>query len=164
MIRPLLLAAALALPPFAARAAETGGCGRFGWDLREEHGLLDKAAAATGPDLKAVPAAAALALLPFASAALPKPPERQPKDPASFAGFVTVPVAEPGLYRVTLSADAWVDAVQAGSYRRPEAFSGVGDCAGMRKSLKFRMDSGPVILQVSGAAVPAISLAVTRDR
>ena len=163
MILRLLLAAALALPPLAAQAAETGGCDRFGWDLREEHGLLG-AAAATGPDLTVVPAAAALALVPFASAALPKPPERQPKDPASFAGFVTVPLAEPGLYRVTLSAEAWVDAVQAGSYHRPEAFTGVGDCAGMRKSLKFRLDSGPVILQVSGAAAPAISLAVTRDR
>lgn len=159
-MRRVLVAAAASLAGFAASAAEPGGCGRFAWDLGAERDLLAAASApASGP--ASPPAAFRLAL---GTAALPKPPPPDTKLRPGLAGSVSLPIAEAGLYRVTLSGEAWIDAVQHDAFLSAEAFSGVGDCPGMRKSVKFRLDPGTLLLQIRGSAAGTIAVAVTRDR
>lgn len=160
-MRRLLVAAAASLVGFAASAAESGGCGRFAWDLGAERELL-ASAPASGP--ASPPAAFRLVLGQAETAALPKPPPPDAKPRPGLAGSISLPIAEAGIYRVTLSGEAWIDAVQHDAFLNAEAFSGVGDCPGMRKSVKFRLDPGTLLLQIRGSAAGTIAVAVTRDR
>ena len=144
----------------AAQAAESG-CDKLAWNLDAERTLI--ASASTGDAKAAPPLARRLAMKPLAEAGLPKPPERTPREASALAGFATVSVPEAGLYRVTLDAEGWLDVVQAGAYRRADAFTGVRDCPGIRKSVKFRLDAGEATIQVTGTA-PTIGLAVTREK
>lgn len=162
-MRRLLVAAAASLAGFAASAAESGGCGRFAWDLGAERDLL-AAASAPASGLVSPPAAFRLALGPAETAALPKPPPPDAKPRPGLAGAIPLSIAEAGTYRVTLSGEAWIDAVQHDAFLNAEAFSGVGDCPGIRKSVKFRLDPGTLLLQIRGSAADVIAVAVTRDR
>ena len=157
----LVTVAALAglLATGAAHAAGTG-CGGFAWSLDAERALL--AAPETG-DTTAPPAFRRLAMTPLAQAALPMPPERAPREPGSaLAGATRVSVPEAGLYRVTLPAEGWIDVIQGGAYRRPEAFTGAKDCPGLRKSVRVRLDAGEAVIQVTGTT-PVPGLAFTRE-
>ena len=49
------------------------------------------------------------------------------------------------------------------TYLKVEAFSGVGDCPGIRKSVKFRLLPGVLTLQITGPDAET-SIAVTPDR
>jgi hypothetical protein len=157
----ILFLAAVATPALAQ-----GGCGNFKWKLEKEHALLTSTSAAktsNGAEQGALPATAlALSLEPAAAAKLATPPERAPKQPSTFAGYVRfagAPVAQTIL--VTLSAEAWIDLVQGGHYVKPTAFSGVHDCATMRKSIKFELAPGPFAVQLSGVAAETINMTVT---
>jgi len=59
---------------------------------------------------------------------------------------------------VTLSDEAWVDAVQdvrsVGSTRR-------SDCAGLRKSVRLDLGIAPFVLQISGVASDLIAVAIS---
>ncbi|ETR78214.1 hypothetical protein X566_11470 [Afipia sp. P52-10] len=162
MIRITALAAALGLPA-AALAQEPHGCDGFRWPIARERALLTAAAdgtVASGAKLTQMPAAVRITLQPFDKATLPRPPERKPKDPASFAGAVTIAIDKPGTYTVSLSAYSWVDAIQNGAYLKPAAFSGATGCDGIRKSVKFTLRAEPLVLQVSSVASETISVAI----
>ena len=114
--------------------------------------------------LHAVPdKAIKIALRPFADAKLPSPPERAPKDPAkSFAGYVQVgAIKTAGVYAVSLSSGAWLDAIQGGKPLKTVAFSGATDCDGIRKVVKFDLRAEPLLLQLSSVPADAIVLAIT---
>jgi hypothetical protein len=90
------------------------------------------------------------------------PPERAPKQPATFAGYVRLGGSPgPQATLVTLSADAWIDVVQGGHYVKSAAFSGVHDCPTMRKSVRFELAPGPFAVQLSGVAGETITMTVT---
>lgn len=133
----LLLALCVVLP---ARAEDPRGCDKF----------------TLSP---AVPPTERLALQPFKDARLALPPERAPKDVASFAGAQTVPVPAAGLYQVSLSDYAWIDVVQDGRYVKSGKFSGALDCPGLRKIVRFELKPGTAVIQVSGVAADSIGLA-----
>ena len=112
----------------------------------------------------ALPVSATVNLVPFASANLPTAPERAPKSPDSFAGFVKVPApARAGTYKITLSSEAWIDIVQADHVVKSTAFSGVLGCEGIRKSVKFDLAAQPFTIQISGVRANAIGLAISGD-
>ena len=161
----LALAALALLGATAARADEPQGCDAFKWPLAQERALLtaaDKASLASG-DALAFGAAARLKLAPFADSKLDKPPERAPKDPATFAGLVRLPAPpSPGVYKVTISGEGWLDLIQGDAFTKPIGFSGAVGCEGMRKSVKFRLD-GAATLQVTGVKAADISLVVTPE-
>lgn len=157
-----ILAGCSALLVATGSLAAEVGCERLAWNLDAERALM---AAATEGDPGAVPPLARrLAARPLADAGLPRPPERAPREPDARAAHTTVSVAEAGLYRVTLDSDGWLDVVQDGVYRRAEAFTGVRGCPGIRKSVRFRLDAAPAIIQVTGASAPSVTVAVTRER
>lgn len=167
MVRLLaLLSVAIVAGP--ALAQEPGGCDKFKWPVERELALLKAATAATpsGTGLAdaSTPAAVRIALQPIELAKLPMPPERTPRAPSTFAGFVTfAKVAAPGLYAVSLSENGWIDAIQGKSYLKPLAFSGATGCEGLRKVVKFRLRGEPLTIQVTGVAANTIALSVTQS-
>jgi hypothetical protein len=164
------IAALLFIPLFllgtvSARAAdEPSGCDKFKWNIARERAALtapDRIALASGGEMAGAPSTAVtLALRSLAEAALPTAPERAPRD-GSFAGyakFAGPPRA--GLYAISLSSGGWVDVVQDGHLLRPKAFSGARDCDGIRKTMTYELSAAPFVLQVSGTAQTAISIAI----
>lgn len=161
MAARLIVALAL-LSSAPAWAAEPSGCDKFKWPVDKERAALmsqDRLKAASGNEL-AIPAKAALELKNPADPKLPRAPERKPKD-GTFAGFVkfkSPPKA--GAYSISLSSNAWIDVIQDGEQLKPMEFSGVTDCEGIRKVVKFDLSGGPFAVQISGAEQNSINLAI----
>jgi hypothetical protein len=151
-----------------ARAEEPSGCDKFKWPVDNDRTLLTSKGMPTMASGSSVvslpPVAVKLALEPFAAAKLPLAPERAPRRPASFAGFIRVPApAHGGTYKVSVSSDAWIDVVQNGRLVKSRAFTGARDCEGIRKSVKFDLKAEPFVVQLSNVASSSITLAISGD-
>lgn len=149
-------------------AAEPVGCDKFKWPLDQERSLLTSGKAVTVTSGSSVtsqlPVAVTVSLVPFADARLPTAPERAPRLPASFAGFLQVaaPMRD-GTYKISLSSEAWVDVVQAGHLLKSLAFSGATGCEGIRKSVKFDLKAEPFAVQLSNVPDHSIGVAISGD-
>jgi hypothetical protein len=166
-MRRAFLVLAVLLGAARAEAEEPRGCDKFAWDVSAAQAQLAGAVqpVGAGPIDRDGGTVFSLALVPLADAKLELPPERVPKDPASFAGLVHFASAgQPATYAVTLAAGAWIDLIQDGAYLKPLAFTGALDCPHVRKSIRFRIAPGPFTLQVSGATAPTIDLVVSPVR
>jgi hypothetical protein len=168
-----LTAAAIAGPCLAQEPKqepkqEPVGCDKFKWSLDKERATL------TGTDLPKVasgasvmwpiPWATIVRLAPFADAKLPVAPERAPKSPTSFAGFVQVGApAKAGTYKITLSSEGWIDVVQDSHAVKSSAFSGATGCEGVRKSVKFELAAQPLTIELSGVPSDSIGIAVSPE-
>jgi hypothetical protein len=165
-LRGLVLAAALLGAPGLAAADEPTGCNAFRWSIESDRAELNaatKSVVAIGGALR-YSSAQTLKLAPFADAALPRAPERAPKATPSFAGHFTLAApAKPGLYRVTLASDAWIDVIDNGVFLHPKAFSGALGCDGARKSVKFDLPGRPLDVQLSNVRNADIAVIVTPD-
>ena len=163
-----LAAVALVAAPGLAQAQEGTGCNGFRWGLDRERAQLVQAAGKPSlPNGAALPydTAITLELQPLKTAGLPKVPERPPRLTNAFAGHLTMSApAKPGVYRVTISSEAWIDVLDGGSYLHPTAFTGARDCDGARKSVKFDLPSRPLALQFSGVPRDQISVIVSPDQ
>jgi hypothetical protein len=155
---------------FAApvRAQEPVGCDKFKWPLDQERSLLTSGKAATvasGSSVTSqIPAAVTVNLVPFADAKLPVTPERAPRLPTSFAGFIQVAApAHDGTYKISLSSEAWIDVVQAGHSLKSVAFSGATGCEGIRKSVKFDLKAEPFAVQLTNVPNNSIGVAISGD-
>ena len=161
--RTVLLAALVAAPGLAA-AEEPTGCAAFRWPVEHERAALaapKRLPVANGGALT-YEAAMTLALAPFAEAGLPQPPERSPKITPSFAGHFTLAAPpKPGVYKVTLASEGWIDVVDNGVFLHPKGFSGALDCEGARKSVKFDLPGRPVAVQFSNVRSSDIAVIVT---
>jgi len=162
-----LLAVAMAAAPGSAAAQEGSGCGAFRWSLDHERVALirpDKPSLSNGGAL-AYDVAMTLELAPLSAAGLPKAPERAPKSPQSFAGHFTIPApAKPGVYKLTISSESWIDVLDGGNYLHPTEFTGATSCEGARKSVKFDLPSRPIAIQFSGVKDSKISVIVSPDQ
>jgi len=158
-----LLAAAIVTP---ALAQEPVGCDKFKWPLDKERATLngtDLPKLASGDRVPwPLPFATTVALVSFADTKLPMPPERAPKAPDSFAGFIQAP-APPnnGTYKITLSSEGWIDVVQNGQFVKSTAFSGAQGCDGIGKSVKFDLAAQPFTVELSSVPANSIRLAIT---
>ena len=163
----LAAAAALivALPNLAA-TDEPSGCGAFKWPLERERGALaaqGKPAIANGGAL-AYDSAMTLKLAPLADAGLRQPPERAPKSPHSYGGrFTLAAPAQPGVYKITLTSDAWIDVIDQGGFLHPKGFSGALACEGARKSVKFDLPARALDVQLSGVKDAEIAVIVSPE-
>ena len=160
----VLTAGLIAGPCFAQ---EPVGCDKFKWPLDRERAMLtgDTPTIASGSSVAHVlPLSVVVALRPLAEANLPTAPERAPKSPASFAGFVQVPAPpQAGTYRISAAAEVWIDVVQSGQAVKSAGFTGATGCEGIRKSVKFELAAQPFTVQLSGVEADAIRIAITRD-
>jgi hypothetical protein len=166
----IVLAAAIAAAPALAqgRAPEPVGCDKFKWPLDKERATLtgtDLPKIASGTQVAfAIPFGAIVALKPLADAKLPTPPERAPKSADSFAGFFQVPAPKTaGSYKITLSAEGWIDVQQSGRTVKSTAFSGALGCEGVRKSVKFDLAAAPFTVELSAVAADAIKLVIAGE-
>jgi hypothetical protein len=96
-----------------------------------------------------------------AEAAFAKPPERKPQAERWFGGAIRFPGLEkPGIYQVTLSEEAWIDAVQDDRYARSVGSTGRSDCPGLRKSVRLDLGAAPFVLQIGGVTSDSIAVAI----
>ena len=147
-----------------ARAEELSPCDQFDWPIAKELGWFaarNLRTVESGARID-VNGAVAVKLRPYAEVAFAKPPERQPKTPESFGA--TIEVAAPdkaGLYQITLSDEAWIDVVQSGAFLKSVAFTGRKNCPGVRKSVRFDLGATPFTVQISGAPIDHLNLAIS---
>src|ERR1700722_4841933 len=119
----------------SALAQEPVGCDKFKWPLDKERATLN------GTDLPKVvsgdrvtfpiPFGTIVALVPFADAKLPAPPERGPTPPDPFPGFFPAPAPkQPGSYKIPVPPEGWIDVTQADQAVKSTAFTGALGCEG----------------------------------
>lgn len=174
LLRAALLCAAgfagalVGLPILSAAPAvaqEFPACERFAWSVQRELAAFAEPGLpvlAPGASLPAGTMAVSLRLRPAAEANFPVPPERAPK-PDTFGGFVTAPAVPGGVYQVTVSGEAWIDVSQGGrTSLKSLGQSGQKGCPSVRKSLRFRLEPGPVTIQLSGAPVDQVAVGLFR--
>ena len=162
-MRAWLIASVLSLVAAGAAAAEDG-CGRFDWPVDRELELFADGFVVDVESESALPKDGVFSLLlqPVSSVIYMVPPERGRDD--GLGGVVTLEWISAGRYQVTLSADAWVDAVQNDRRLRPLATTSRADCPGIRQSVQFEIQSLPLTLQFGGAVVKRLNIAVLRTR
>lgn len=147
----------------AALAAETG-CDKLSWPLDRERAALQRPEPPGGGEI-ALGKAVAIATTPFAETPYAMRPERGPKN-GSARGAVVRFTAPPtsGEYFVTIAENGWVDVIQDRQYVKPNAFTGVLECPGVRKSLRVRLEAKPFIIQLSDTAAASAGLMVSPAR
>jgi len=143
----------------SARAQEA--CDKFKWSVAREKAWFEASPPkiASGAEAVQVNKAYAVALKPLADTAFVKPPARAPK-PETFGAVLTgATIEQAGLYDITLSSEGWIDAVQAGAIVRTVDFSGQVGCPGVRKTVRYQLERGPLTVQLSNVEGEAILLA-----
>ena len=89
-------------------------------------------------------------------------PGGEPKSDDSFAGLLVIKdVPQAGTYQVTLSEDGWIDLIQDGKALALAAQTINPNCSDARKSMRFRLERGPLTVQVSGASSTQIKLVIS---
>jgi hypothetical protein len=158
----LTLSGAAALP-----AAAQEGCTGFAWPMETEIAWMTSSAAVsvgTGEKLQAPLAKAiALKLVPSKQAQLPFKPgiKKQAIAPDSYSGWFEIAgLPEGGLYQITISSHAWIDAVQNGELVQSQAFTGARECETVRKSVRYQLGAGPVTVQIDGAAAETVKVVI----
>jgi hypothetical protein len=152
-----------ALAATAAVAAEDG-CGRFDWSVNREVELFGEGFFADVESQSALPKDGVFSMLlqPVASVIYTVPPERGRDD--GYGGIVTLEWIAAGRYQITLSGDAWLDAVQNDKRLPLLASTSRDDCPGIRMSVQFEIKSVPLTLQFGGAMVRRLNVSVLRVR
>ena len=82
--------------------------------------------------------------------------------PGKLGGAATFTISEEGSYEVALSEAAWIDIIGRGKALESTAHRHGPDCTSIRKIVAFRLTPGTYSLQLSGATVPAITVAIYR--
>ncbi len=174
-IRPRSVVSAMALAIFAiaasvtprsAEAKDNPACEKFDWSVAREMELF------RDPDLEMVFSGATLGSVPDKGLVVDLQPHftvdyvlapgGEPKSDDSFAGLLFIKnVAQAGTYQVTLSGDAWIDLIQDGKAIVASAQTINANCSDARKSIRFRLEPGPLTVQVSGASASQIKLAIS---
>ena len=146
----------LAATPVAAE----DGCGRFDWRVDREFELFNEGFFADVESASALPKDGAFSMLlqPVAQVIYTVPPDRGRDD--GYGGLVTLEWIAAGRYQITLSGDAWIDAVQNDKRVPMLASTSRDDCPGIRTSVQFDVKSQPLTLQFGGAMVQRLNVSV----
>jgi hypothetical protein len=144
--------------------AAEDGCGRFDWRVDREIELFGEGFFADVESQSALPKDGAFSMLlqPIAQVIYTVPPERGRDD--GYGGIVTLEWIAAGRYQITLSGDAWIDAVQNDKRVPMLASTSRDDCPGIRMSVQFEIQSVPLTLQFGGAMVRRLNISVLRVR
>lgn len=157
----LFVSAAIGL---AGHAAAEDGCRQFAWSVEREREWFGDGFIATVESESALPKDGVFSLLlqPVSRVIYLVPPERGRDD--GLGGIVTLEWISAGRYQVTLSGDAWIDALQHDRRLPILASTRRWDCPGIRLSVQFEIESSPLTLQFGGAGVRRLNIAVLRHR
>jgi hypothetical protein len=163
-MRARFLACVLTFLAAAPVVAAEDGCGRFDWRVDREVELFGEGFFADVESQSALPKDGAFSMLlqPIAQVIYTVPPERGRDD--GYGGIVTLEWIAAGRYQITLSGDAWIDAVQNDKRLPMLASTSRDDCPGIRMSVQFDIQSVPLTLQFGGALVRRLNISVLRVR
>ncbi len=139
------------------------GCDAFAWPVVEERNWFadqNLRRRPTGARLSRIDRAVELTLEPTQSVHFFLPPEKAPRQDSYSGDVAFFGVPHTGLYQVTISRDAAIDVFENGVRITPVASSEAKDCRGVRKTERFALAPGDLVLvQVSGALEPSIKVA-----
>jgi hypothetical protein len=157
--------AAFCLAPLSAAAQDKSACDQFDWPVKRELALFNDPnleLVFSGATIASIPAKGlVLELQPHVTVDYVLPPGKQPKTEDGWGGLLLISnVPTGGSYQVTASEHAWIDLIQNGKALASMAHTGKRDCAGVRKSVRFDLEPGPLTVQVSGAETNQIKLAI----
>jgi hypothetical protein len=149
--------------PSAPKDQSADACAHFAWPITRERAWLSEKMPPTPSGMRVVKKDQSYQF----DLALEKKtefflaPERKPKAD-TYSGDVTIAgVPTPGLYQITLSGEAWIDVFENGTRLKSSAFSGVENCPGVRKSVRFDLAPGAAVtIQISNSAKNSIKLAI----
>ena len=163
-MRARFIACVLTFLVAAPVVAAEDGCGRFDWRVDREIELFGEGFFADVESQSALPKDGAFSMLlqPIAQVIYTVPPERGRDD--GYGGVVTLEWIAAGRYQITLSGDAWIDAVQNDKRVPMLASTSRDDCPGIRMSVQFEITSQPLTLQFGGAMVRRLNISVLRVR
>ena len=160
-MRAALIACVVSLFTATGVAAEDG-CGKFAWPVTRELELFADGFVADVESASALSRDGVFSMLlqPVSSVIYTVAPERG-RD-GGFGAVVTLEWVAAGRYQVTLSGEAWVDAVQNDRRVPMLASTSRDDCPGIRQSLLFDIKALPLTLQFGGAMIRRLNIAVLR--
>ena len=160
-----IFAIAAGVTPGVAEAKDNTACEQFGWSIKREleffrdpylEMVFSGAMPGSIPDKGLV-----MELQPHGTVDYVLAPGGEPKPDNSFAGLLIMKdVPQAGIYQVTLSEDAWIDLIQDGKALALAAETGNPNCSDARKSMRFRLERGPLTVQVSGVSSNLIKLVI----
>lgn len=142
--------------------AQEEDCGQLSWSAGHEIDLFADGFLPAVESALSLPKEGVFALLlkPAGDVIYPVTPERG-RD-GSYGGLITIERIPAGRYQITLSEEAWVEAVQEHVRLPVRAFSRSSECRGVRQTVQFDVAGEPLTLQISGARVRRVNIAVTR--
>jgi len=160
-MRAALTACVLAVLAAGPAAAQEQGCRQFSWSVGREVDLFDEPLPVVQSALS-LPKEGVFALLlkPVADVIYVVAPERG-RD-SGYGGFITLENVPAGRYQIALSEKAWVDAVQHDKRLTPLQVGTASNCPGVRRSVDFEVKGEPLTVQISGAEVQRLKIAVVR--
>ena len=140
--------------------AQQENCRQFSWSMGRQIDLFDEPLPVVENE-RSLPKEGVFAILlkPVAEVIYRVPPQRG-RD-SGFGGVVTIESLPAGRYQIALSEMAWVDAVQDDKRLAILATREWG-CRGVRRSVDADVKGEPLTLQIGGASVPRLSIAVVR--
>ena len=162
-----LAALALALGSATAAAAAPSACDSQDADLPAPLAAwTQKTALKSASDVAGLGAATlepggavTAALHPSPQVAYPLEPAK-PRDAAAYGGLLRIVVDQPGIYRLALSAAAWIDLVRDGQAVASVAHSHGPQCSTIRKMVDFPLRQGDYVLEISASPEAAVSVLV----
>ncbi len=148
-----------------AEAKDNPACEQFDWPIKRELQLFadpNLEMVFSGAPLNSTPEKGLVVeLQPHGTLDYVLAPAQEPKSDDTFGGLLFVKnVPEAGAYQVTLSEDAWIDLIQDGKAQALSAQTINPNCGDARKSMRFRLEKGPLTVQVSGASSLLIKLVI----
>ena len=102
----------------------------------------------------------AVMLRPAAEVIYPTMPERG--SDGSWGAVITLENVPAGRYQNALSEEAWVEAIQDNARLPVRALGRAVECRGVRRSVEVEVKGDPLTLQLAGAGVRRINIAVVR--
>jgi hypothetical protein len=101
-----------------------------------------------------------LRLQPMSDVIYPIRPDRG--SDSAYGGYVTLESIPAGLYRILLSTDGWIDAIQRNAKLPIVAFDSKSDCPGVRQTIEVDVRNEPLTFQIGGVPGRTIDIAVRR--
>lgn len=160
-MRAALIACLLLVCGAAGAAAQEENCRNFSWSVGRTIDLFDEPLP-TVHSAQSLPKEGvfALELSPVADVIYMMTPERG--SDGAWGAVITIENVPGGRYQIALSDDAWVEPIQEGKRLVTFASKRTKECRGVRRSVDVDVQGDPLTLQIGGAAVRRLNIAVVR--
>src|ERR1700743_2384730 len=148
----------------AQSVASAAGCDSGRWPLSAVQTKFGAAlpSVASGDSLPALGAPVTVNLAPQADVVFAHPPGQEGKANPAYAAVVKRGAEPAATYQITASTGAWVDLAENNALVRPTGIERNKDCQGINKSIRFRTNGGPLVVQISGSYGKTIKIEVAK--